>query len=85
MKSYQFIAVRLPLAVKQADEEDAKAFFDFIQPDVSLRVNINLMAQGQVLSEVVEISDFNKGNIKARQRMTISICRSRSKESRELY
>ncbi|EYT96902.1 ammonia-dependent NAD(+) synthetase [Enterococcus mundtii] len=69
--SYQFIAVRLPYG-EQADEEDAKAALDFIQPDVQLRVNIKpaVDAQTQALSEVgVEISDFNKGNIKARQRM----------------
>ena len=70
-ENYQFIAVRLPYG-EQADEEDAKAALDFIQPDVSLRVNIKpaVDAQVQVLSEAgVEISDFNKGNIKARQRM----------------
>lgn len=70
-ESYQFIAVRLPYG-EQADEEDAKAALDFIQPDVSLRVNIKpaVDTQVQVLSEAgVEISDFNKGNIKARQRM----------------
>lgn len=70
-ENYQFIAVRLPYG-EQADEEDAKAALDFIQPDVSLRVNIKpaVDAQVQVLSESgVEISDFNKGNIKARQRM----------------
>lgn len=70
-ENYQFIAVHLPYG-EQADEEDAKAALDFIQPDVSLRVNIKpaVDAQVQVLSEAgVGISDFNKGNIKARQRM----------------
>lgn len=70
-ENYQFIAVRLPYG-EQADEEDTKAALDFIQPDVSLRVNIKpaVDAQVQVLSEAgVGISDFNKGNIKARQRM----------------
>lgn len=69
--SYQFIGVRLPYG-EQADEEDAKAALDFIQPDVQLRVNIKpaVDAQTQALIEAgVEISDFNKGNIKARQRM----------------
>lgn len=68
---YQFIAVRLPYG-EQVDEEDAKAALDFIKPDVSLRVNIKpaVDAEVAVLSEAgVEISDFNKGNIKARQRM----------------
>lgn len=69
--SYQFIAVRLPYG-EQADEADAKDAMDFIQPDVQLRVNIKpaVDAQTQALKEAgVEISDFNKGNIKARQRM----------------
>ena len=37
--SYKFIAVRLPYGV-QADEEDAQKALAFIQPDVSLVVNI---------------------------------------------
>lgn len=68
---YQFIAVRLPYG-EQVDEEDAKAALEFIQPDVRLRVNIKpaVDAQVAVLEEAgIEISDFNKGNIKARQRM----------------
>ena len=70
-EEYQFIAVRLPYG-EQVDEEDAKAALDFIKPDVSLRVNIKpaVDAEVTVLGEAgVEISDFNKGNIKARQRM----------------
>ena len=70
-EDYQFIAVRLPYG-EQVDEEAAKAALDFIKPDVSLRVNIKpaVDAEVTVLGEAgVEISDFNKGNIKARQRM----------------
>ncbi|MCL2858892.1 MAG: ammonia-dependent NAD(+) synthetase [Streptococcaceae bacterium] len=70
-KSYQFIAVRLPYGV-QADEADAQRALNFIQPDVSLAVNIKEAVEGQIqaLSQAgVEVSDFNKGNIKARQRM----------------
>lgn len=70
-ESYRFVAVRLPYG-EQADEADAKKALDFIQPDVSLRVNIKGAVDAQVaaLAEAgVEISDFNKGNIKARQRM----------------
>ncbi|MGH1865741.1 ammonia-dependent NAD(+) synthetase [Enterococcus durans] len=70
-EDYQFIAVRLPYG-EQVDEEDAKAALDFIKPDVSLRVNIKpaVDAEVTVLGEAgVEIGDFNKGNIKARQRM----------------
>ncbi|SJZ59753.1 NH(3)-dependent NAD(+) synthetase [Pilibacter termitis] len=69
--SYQFIAIRLPYGV-QADEEDAQRALNFIQPDIRLTVNIKEAVDGQVNALVtsgVEVSDFNKGNIKARQRM----------------
>ena len=68
---YQFIAARLPYG-EQVDEEDAKAAVEFIQPDVRLRVNIKPAVDAQVAELVaagIEVSDFNKGNIKARQRM----------------
>ena len=69
--SYQFIAVRLPYGV-QADEADAQRALAFIQPDVSLVVNIKESADA--MTKAVEatgatVSDFNKGNIKARSRM----------------
>lgn len=70
-QSYKFIAVRLPYAI-QADEDDAQRALSFINPDVSLSVNIQKAVDGEVAALVeagVEISDFNKGNIKARQRM----------------
>ncbi|MBO0438849.1 ammonia-dependent NAD(+) synthetase [Candidatus Enterococcus ikei] len=70
---YQFIAVRLPYG-EQADEADAKKALDFIQPDVSLRVDIKPAIDACVLSlseTNVAISDFNKGNMKARQRMIV--------------
>lgn len=69
--TYKFIAVRLPYG-SQADEADAKRALDFINPDVSLSVNIKEAVDAEVaaLEEAgVTISDFNKGNIKARQRM----------------
>lgn len=69
--SYQFIAVRLPYGI-QADEVDAQRALAFIKPDKSLTVNIKPAVDGQVeaLEEAgVSVSDFNKGNIKARQRM----------------
>lgn len=72
-ESYQFIAIRLPYG-EQADEADAKRALEFIQADVTLRVNIKPAVDAQVASLVgagVEISDFNKGNIKARQRMIV--------------
>lgn len=69
--SYQFIAVRLPYGV-QTDEDDAQRALAFIQPDVSLVVNIKESADA--MTKAVEatgatVSDFNKGNIKARSRM----------------
>ena len=69
--SYQFIAVRLPYGV-QADEADAQKALAFIQPDVSLVVNIKESADEMVRAVEAtgtEVSDFNKGNIKARSRM----------------
>lgn len=69
--TYQFIAIRLPYGV-QADEEDAQRALKFIQPDISLTVNIKEAVDGQVKAletAGVLISDFVKGNIKARQRM----------------
>lgn len=70
-ETYQFIAVRLPYGI-QADEADAQKALDFIQPDISLTVNIKEAVDGQVAElkkAGLDISDFNKGNIKARQRM----------------
>lgn len=69
--SYQFVAVRLPYGV-QADEDDAQRALDFIQPDVHLVVNIKESADAMadaVKATGAEVSDFNKGNIKARSRM----------------
>lgn len=68
---YQFVAVRLPYG-EQSDEADAQRALNFIQPDISLRVNIKPAVDAQVaaLEEAgLAVSDFNKGNIKARQRM----------------
>ena len=68
---YQFIAVRLPYDI-QGDEEDAQRALSFIQPDVCLSVNIKDAVDGQVTAletAGIIVSDFNKGNIKARQRM----------------
>lgn len=77
---YQFIAVRLPYDT-QADEDDAQASIDFIQPSLHVTSNIKagadaihesavngLLAAG-VTSFLAEKSDFVKGNAKARTRM----------------
>lgn len=67
-----FIAVRLPYGI-QKDEDDARAALSFIQPDRSLTFDIATTVDAfvseykQATGEV--ISDFNKGNVKARERM----------------
>lgn len=69
--SYQFIAVRLPYG-QQADEQDALDAIAFMQADQTMRVNIQAPSDQMMLelqANDVTISDFNKGNIKARQRM----------------
>ena len=68
---YRFIAVRLPYG-QQADEADAMAAIDFMNADEVQRVDIKPATDAltQAVGENDEtISDFNKGNIKARQRM----------------
>lgn len=70
-ESYQFIAVRLPFGV-QADEQDCQDAITFIQPDRVLTVNIKgaVLASEQALREAgIELSDFIRGNEKARERM----------------
>lgn len=71
--SYQFIAVRLPYG-EQVDESDAIEVIEWIQPDQVITVNIK-EAVDSVVDELenqgLTISDFNKGNIKARQRMIV--------------
>ncbi|BAP84996.1 NAD synthetase [Paucilactobacillus hokkaidonensis JCM 18461] len=70
---YQFIAVRLPYG-NQADEADAMAAIDFMQADQVMRVDIKPATDATVKSlqaNEIDVSDFNKGNIKARQRMIV--------------
>ncbi|POP42274.1 NAD(+) synthase [Superficieibacter electus] len=67
----QFIAVRLPYGV-QADEQDCQDAIEFIQPDRVLTVNIKgaVLASEQALRDAgIELSDFVRGNEKARERM----------------
>jgi NAD+ synthase len=77
---YQFIAVRLPYNI-QADEIDAQASIDFIQPSHSLTVNVQpgvdaidlqtrmAMQSTNLLPDSESKQDFVKGNVKARTRM----------------
>ncbi len=67
-----FLAVRLPYRV-QHDAADADAALAFIAADRSVEVNIQHGVDGveQDIEQAVggDISDFNRGNIKARVRM----------------
>lgn len=68
---YQFIAVRLPYGI-QADEQDCQDAIDFIKPDRVLTVNIKqaVLASEKALSDAgITLSDFVRGNEKARERM----------------
>lgn len=72
-QQYQFVAVRLPYG-KQADESDALAALSWMKPDQVMRIDIKPAVDATVASienNKLEISDFNKGNIKARQRMIV--------------
>ncbi|WP_054952948.1 ammonia-dependent NAD(+) synthetase [Flaviflexus massiliensis] len=68
----EFTAVRLPHHV-QADEHDAQVALDFIRPDHVLTINIGAAVDAfekeYDLAAPNRISDFNKGNVKARMRM----------------
>ena len=77
---YHFVAVRLPYGV-QADEADAQLAISFIQPSMSLTVNIQSAADalhnevkeglhsiGALFATDAQL-DFSKGNLKARARM----------------
>lgn len=68
---YQFIAVRLPYGT-QFDEQDCQDALDFIQPSKIYTINIKVAvdASAQTLAEAdVTLSDYAKGNEKARERM----------------
>lgn len=68
---YYFIGVRLPYG-KQNDEEDALLAMNFVNSDSQIVVDIKPAVDAQVaeLTKIgVDVSDYNKGNIKARQRM----------------
>ncbi|MGN8647238.1 ammonia-dependent NAD(+) synthetase [Gracilibacillus sp. HCP3S3_G5_1] len=70
---YEFIAVRLPYG-EQADEEDCLLALDFIKPSRVVRVNIKAAvdaSEAAVAQEIGEISEFVKGNTKARERMKV--------------
>src|SRR5699024_5737637 len=70
-QDYRFIAVRLPYG-DQADEQDALDAIDFMQADQTVRIDIKDSSDAMVAAveaNQLTVSDFNKGNIKARARM----------------
>ena len=70
-KDYRFIAVRLPYGI-QSDEEDCQKALDFINPSQTITTNIKQSVDSMVeelTTQGIDITDFNKGNIKARTRM----------------
>jgi len=71
--TYSTIAVRLPYGV-QADEADCQDALAFIQPAKVLEVNIKAAVDASVASlekAGIHLSDFAKGNEKARERMKV--------------
>ena len=72
-ETYSTIAVRLPYGV-QADEADCQDALAFIQPTKALEVNIKPAVDASVASlekADIHLSDFAKGNEKARERMKV--------------
>lgn len=72
-KDYAFIAVRLPYGL-QTDEQDCQDALVFIQPDRTLVVNIKnaVLASEHALKDAgITLSDFVRGNEKARERMKV--------------
>jgi len=70
----RFVSVRLPHGVQQ-DAADAAAAMDFIAADEQAEVNIAkpVAALDDAISDagLEKISDFNRGNVKARTRMIV--------------
>lgn len=70
---YRFIAIRLPYG-KQFDEDDCQDALDFIQPSKIYTVNIKeaVDASARALNgSGIVLSDYAKGNEKARERMKV--------------
>ncbi|MCH1626703.1 ammonia-dependent NAD(+) synthetase [Fredinandcohnia quinoae] len=71
-KEAKFIAVRLPYKV-QADDDDAMLALSFIQPDETVVFDVahtvDAFENDYSTNMKQNLSDFNKGNVKARVRM----------------
>ena len=72
-EDYQFIAVKIPYGI-QGDAKDVEDALTFIAADKVLSVNIKAATdaiEDAMAENGQNVSDFNKGNIKARQRMIV--------------
>ncbi|WP_425619826.1 ammonia-dependent NAD(+) synthetase [Buchnera aphidicola] len=71
--NYQFIAVRMPYGI-QADEQDCQDAINFIKPDQIFNINIKpsiLRSEKSLQKSGIIISDYVRGNEKARERMKV--------------
>lgn len=78
---FQFVAVRLPYGIQQ-DEDDCQMALDFIQPSETITINIKPAVDASIASATasgVSVSDFIKGNEKARERMKVQYLIAASK------
>ena len=68
----RFLAIRLPYGTQQ-DEEDAQLALEFIKPDetkvFNIKDSVDAFAQSYFETNGSPISDYQKGNVKARMRM----------------
>ncbi|UEX90782.1 ammonia-dependent NAD(+) synthetase [Staphylococcus ratti] len=72
-KQYKFIAVKLPYGV-QKDADEVEQALKFIQPDQIVTVNIKPAVDQSVAAlkdAGITLTDFQKGNEKARERMKV--------------
>ena len=73
-KDALFIALRLPYGI-QRDEEDAQRALEFIAPDAVYTIDIQPAVNSAIASfeqaTGCSMTDYNKGNQKAQERMTV--------------
>lgn len=70
---YKFIGIRLPYGI-QFDEEDCQDALDFIEPTLVYTVNIKEAVDASertLMAAGVKLTDYSKGNEKARERMKV--------------
>ncbi|MFI8709077.1 ammonia-dependent NAD(+) synthetase [Bacillus sp. NPDC077411] len=71
-QNVKFVAIRLPYGV-QKDEDDAQAALQFIRADeefvFDIKTTVDAFAEQYKKDAKEQLTDFNKGNVKARVRM----------------